>query len=321
MGRPRKQYGHILHCLWRATSAAAFVLGLLVPSVCLAEGQLARLPDVTQIVPAQSSPAIDLGLSTGRIDPWFLEWLPDGLIYHSYLAGMKEPRFASSWVHERELGWIWDITLGGRMAILRYGTPDPRWPEGWEIDIEGAAFPRLDPEEDRDLVACDYRFGVPLTYGRKQYRTKLAYYHLSSHLGDEFMIKNPTVERINYRRAVRVGGNSLYLVEKDLRLYVEAGWAFHNDGGSRPWEFQLGFAYSSARPTGSRGAPFLAVNGHLRQEVDFGGNLVVEAGWQWRGETGRLLRLGSQYYTGMSEQYEFFNRFEDKVGFGIWYDY
>jgi hypothetical protein len=27
-------------------------------------------------------------------------------------------RFASAWMHEKELGWIWDITLGGRVGIL-----------------------------------------------------------------------------------------------------------------------------------------------------------------------------------------------------------
>jgi len=75
-------------------------------------------------------------------------------------------------------------------------------------------------------------------------------------------------------------------------LYAEAGWAFYVDGGTEPWEFQFGAEYSPLGPTGLAGAPFLAVNGHLRQEVDFGGSLVVQAGWQWRGRTGHLMRAG-----------------------------
>ena len=350
-----KHHGHysgIFHRSSRAITAAALALVLLPGPACWAQEMLTRLPNTTELaampaaVPVGSAgsafarqpesvitpPGLPQADNTGpsaadfaryvpQREPWRLQWVPDGLIYHSYLAGMKEPRIACSWVHERELGWIWDITLGGRVAVLRYGTDDPRWPEGWEVDIEGAAFPRLDIEENRDLVACDYRFGIPVTYGGQRYRTKLAYYHLSSHLGDEFMLKHQNARRINYSRDVIVWGHSLYLLDQDLRLYAEAGWAFNNDGGSEPREFQTGVAYSPARPTGGSGAPFVAINAHLRQEVNFGGNLVVEAGWQWRGETGRLFRLGSQYYSGMSEQYEFFDSFEDKVGFGIWYDF
>ena len=89
----------------------------------------------------------------------------------------------------------------------------------------------------------------------------------------------------------------------------------------KPWEFQFGTEYSPLGPTGSRGAPFLAVNGHLRQEVDFGGTLIVQAGWQWRGRTGHLMRRGLEYFNGQSEQYQFFHDHEQLVGIGVWYDY
>lgn len=117
-----------------------------------------------------------------------------------------------------------------------------------------------------------------------------------------------------------VWGHSWYWTE-NLRLYGEAGWAFHVDGGSEPWEFQFGIDYSRAGPTGFRPVPFFAVNAHLRQEVDFGGNLTVQTGYLWRGATGHLFRMGLQYFTGKSDQFEFYDQDEDKVGLGIWYDY
>ena len=82
-----------------------------------------------------------------------------------------------------------------------------------------------------EIVATDFRIGVPLTYGVGRYQTKLAYYHLSSHLGDEFMLRNPGTPRINYSREVIVWGHSWYGTDS-LRLYGEVGWAFHVDGGS-----------------------------------------------------------------------------------------
>jgi hypothetical protein len=252
-------------------------------------------------------------------EPWTLQVLPEGLIYRSYLAGAKEPRFASQWVYERDAGWIWDIALGGRVGLLRYGTDDPLWPEGWQLDIEGAGLPRLDLEHERDLVSADFRAGIPLTYGRGPFRTKFGYYHLSSHLGDEYMVRTGAT-RINYSRDALLWGNSYYLTQ-DLRLYADTAWAFYADGGSEPWEFQFGFDFSPLRPSGMRGDPFIAINTHLREEVDFGGNLVVQTGWQWRGDSGHLFRVGMHYFAGKSEQFEFFNQYEEKLGVGMWYDY
>ncbi len=253
-------------------------------------------------------------------DVWLWQVLPDGLIYRSYLAGVKESRFASHWVHDVRQGWMWDVALGGRVGILRYGTAEADRPQGWQLDIEGAGMPRLDLERERDVVSADFRFGIPLTYGRGRYQAKFAYYHLSSHLGDEYMVRNNTLERLNFSRDVLVWGHSFYWTE-DWRLYAEAGWAFQCDGGSRPWEFQFGADYSPAAPNGMRGSPFWAINGHLRQEFDFGGHLAVQTGWQWRGPSGHLFRIGMHYFQGMSDQWEFFNKFEDKLGFGIWYDH
>lgn len=254
-------------------------------------------------------------------ETWCHQILPDGLIYRSYLAGVKESRFAGRWLHDKDLGWMWDITLGGRVGILRYGTTSVDHPEGWQIDMEGAGMPRLDLEhEERDLISADFRFGIPLTYGRGNYQMKLAFYHLSSHLGDEYMVRHSTLVRRNYSRDVLVWGHS-YFLTPDIRLYGEAGWAYNYDGGTEPWEFQFGIDYSPAGPSGQRGAPFFAINGHLREEFDFGGNLAVETGWQWRGNSGHLFRLGMHYFQGMSDQWEFFDQYEEKLGFGVWYDF
>lgn len=177
-------------------------------------------------------------------DSWDLQLIPIGSIYHSYLAGVKEPRFASVSNYEQDLGWIWDIALGGRVGLIRYGNRDSLRPDGWQLDFEGAVFPRLDLEHEHDVISMDLRAGVPLTYGHGPYRLKFAYYHLC-----------------------------------------------------------------------------LAINGHLREELDFGGNLVVQAGWQWRGPAGHLFRTGLQYFNGKSDQFEFYDRFEQKIGIGIWYDF
>lgn len=254
---------------------------------------------------------------------WDWHLLPSGLIYQSYLAGVHEPRFASVWNYDKDRGWYWDSTLGGRVGLLRYGTASNNRPQGWQLDIEGAAMPRLTLEDGlRDLESADFRAGVPLTYGEGDFQFKFAYYHLSSHLGDEYMLRNPMgYRRINYTRDALVFGTSYYMYPT-LRLYGEASYAFGADGGAQPWEFQFGFDHAPAMPTGCKGAPFVAANVHLREDVDFGGNFVFQTGWAWRGPcSSRLLRVGVQYYNGKSQQYEFFDQFEEQFGIGMWFDY
>jgi hypothetical protein len=250
------------------------------------------------------------------------EWqlMPQGLIYRSYLAGAKESRFRSVWNDERSDGGIWDISLGGNVGLLRYGNCGDSRPEGWQLGIEGAGLVRLDIDEKRDVMATDYRFGIPITWGDSIHQVKVAYYHLSSHVGDEFLLKTVGFNRLNYSRDVLVLGHSLYPSE-DFRVYAEVGYAFYVDV-AEPWEFQFGIDWAPGGNTGARGAPFAALNAHLREEVDFGGNFVAQAGWAWRrGPATGIYRIGVEYYNGKDDQFSFFDESVEKIGLGMWYDY
>jgi hypothetical protein len=185
--------------------------------------------------------------------------------------------------------------------------------------VEGSAQVRLDPDENLDLRSVDYRVGAPLTYAYGRHRLKLGYYHLCSHLGDEFLAAHPSFHHLNFVRDALTLGYAYYVTE-NLRLYGEMGYAF-NDDVSKEWEFQFGLDYSPARPTGIRGAPFFAVNGHIREELNYSGNFVLQAGWAWRGQTSHLLRTGFHYYNGLSDQYSFYRNFEQQIGGGMWYDF
>lgn len=300
-----------------------FCLGLCSNSRLAADSRIPNLRTAA-IENEDSLTAIDLEGPFSAV-PWDggdWEWqlLPSGLIYKSYLAGVKEPRFASQHVNVDGDGWLWDVTLGGRVGLLRYGDHDPVRPNGFQVDLEGAAMTRLDIPEDVDLRSVDFRGGLPVTYGIGPSRFKIAIYHISSHLGDEFLLSHPGYNRLNFSRDALVAGYSYYLTT-DFRIYAEAGWAMHSDV-SKPWEFQFGVDYAPGTPTGFRGRPFFAVNGHLREEVDYGGNFVAQAGWAWLSdEHARLLRIGAHYYNGFSNQFSFYNDHEQQIGMAVWYDF
>ena len=252
-------------------------------------------------------------------EPWTWQLLPSGFMYKAYLAGTRESRIASAWAHDRDEGWLWQPVIGGRAGLIRYGTDNELWPQGWQFDVEGACFPRLFTDSG-DMISHDYRIGAPLTTRQGPWEAKFGYYHYCSHIADEYLATHQTFPRINYVRNELLAGLAVYL-NPNLRLYGEAGWAFQTDGGAEPWAFQFGLDFSSPDPTGPGGAPFFAINGHLREEYNFSGSMTVQTGWQWRGRTGHLWRIGMEYFNGLSEQTQFYNKFEEQIGAGLWYDY
>ena len=256
---------------------------------------------------------------------WGWEILPDGLIYRSYLAGPRESRLALHTFHNESTSdrsvWMWDATLGGRKGLLRYGNGDPTNPVGFQVDLEGAAVVRLNLDEERDVDASDFRFGVPLSYTAGDgVSYKFGYYHVSSHLGDELIARTGVNSRINYVRDAIIFGVSQQ-VTPCWRVYGETAFAFFTAGGAEPWEFQFGAEYSRPGATGPWGTPFFATNAHLREELDFGGDWTLQTGWLWRGATGSMLRLGLHYMNGKSTQYQFFRQNEEQVGLGLWFDF
>jgi len=251
---------------------------------------------------------------------WQWQLFPRGWMYPSYLASQRESRLGATFHYERTEHWLADLAIGGRVGLSRWGTDDLIRPEGFQLDAEAAVFPRFRLDSTREFVSADFRGGLPLTFRRGPFEAKLGYYHFSSHLGDMYIQNHPGAVRSPYTRDAIVLGVGLRPVE-DFRIYVEADYAFHTFGNADPWQFQFGVDWSTLRPTGLRGSPFFAVNGMIREDVKFGGNLTVQTGWQWRGQAGQLLRTGVHYFNGKSNQGQFFNDFEHQIGLGVWYDF
>ncbi len=246
---------------------------------------------------------------------------PVGLLYKSYLAGPKESRISTVWQSDTKRGLLWENALGGRVGVVRYGTEDVLHPEGWQFDLEGAALPRVIPQDPSSpLEAVDFRVGLLSTWRYGDTAVKAGYYHLSSHAGDEFLINNPAFVRINYVRDSGIIGITQYFLD-DFSVYGEFAYAFNAEDGAEPIELQYGLQYSPLT-TGWPGAPFAAVNGHTREDYGWTTAVTVQSGWQWRSaKTNHTFRVGMQYYKGPSLQWELGNTKENMLGGGIWYDF
>jgi hypothetical protein len=248
------------------------------------------------------------------------EWLPREILYPSYLAGEKESRTGAAWLSSKDRGVVWESAVGGRAGVYRQGFVGEQDTQAFQLDVEGAALARIDHEEESDVEAVDFRVGLTGTWRDGPLAAKTGYYHLSSHVGDEFLLKNPGFIRTNYVRDSALGG-LMYDLTDELRIYGEVAYAFNHEDGAEPWEFQYGLEFSDAR-AGWPGGPYAAINGHTRQDFGYITSVNVVAGWQWRGGPySHRLRVGMQYYDGPALQWSFAGTDESFLGGGMWLDF
>ena len=300
----------------------------------------ASSPAVHEPVPVRHDAAFQT-VQTFHTENWMWQMFPDGFIYPAYLAATQN-RLTCVTNYDPNIKWNWDITLGGRAPLFRYGNRSALFPEGWQVDIEGSVHLRLALMQQMDMEANDFRVGVPLSYGTKVWQVRTGYYHVSSHVGDERILRQlsdggdhyyrdkavykgnteQADHRLNYYREAWLLSYA-YRPTPNTRLYAEVDYAFMLGELTKPWHFQFGAEYSPVYPArGGWGTPFAAANVRLMQEFNFDGNITLQTGWQWRGSRNELFRIGLQYFNGVSEQYSFITHpRERKIGIGVWYDF
>lgn len=254
----------------------------------------------------------------GCCDRWV--FLPEEVLFKPFVAGIRSPRLAAEIVYDGKADESYfQSVLGGSFDLVRYGTTGPN-AEGWSFGVNAAAHLRQNADNELDVDAVDFKVRVPISYRRGATAIQFGYDHISSHAGDEFLIRTPGFNRINFLRDSLVFAIR-HDVACDLNVYAEIDYGVNTDF-AEPWWFQAGFEYTPGLRPGWRGAPILAVNGQWREEFDFDGSLNIIAGWQWQAvETDNLIRLAFRYYTGNSEQFSFFTQNEELIGFGLYYDF
>ncbi len=247
---------------------------------------------------------------------------PTSLLWAPPLADKRAPRLAAAYADDKDVtGSATDASLGTTLGLVRI---DRDGLDGSvQLDVFGAAFARFDGPS---LVVSDFRGGVPLTFRRGDWFSKIGYEHTSSYLGDG----GRTGPR--YKKDELVVGLGRWF-DDTVRVYGTAGYAFGftvdglaDDGNKRKQRYQLGAEWFpwGLSCNGWGGQPFAAVHGDFRGENDFGGDATAQAGWLWRNPVQRLasVRVYAEYFSGRS-LYGQFSRADRSsyYGFGIAADY
>jgi hypothetical protein len=252
-----------------------------------------------------------------------LTLFPATRLWDPPLANLLAPRMyvMPNTVREVRRGATLDAAFGGDLGWLRLH-PEGRPDDGVQIDVFAAAFTRL--TEFRTLTDVDYRFGVPVTFADGPWSGKVGYEHTSSHLGDDVIEQNGLRKRGRIRDEI-VSGLAFRAFDA-LRLYGEVGYAaftLSTPGPHRRDRYDFGCEWRRRRPTGFCGQPYAAVDLSLFGDEDYTPDLSVQAGWEWVADCPRLSswRLGVEYYDGRSPFGQFFQRHEQYVGFGLFFDF
>lgn len=254
-------------------------------------------------------------------DEWVLELFPNEGLYRPYLADPRQSHSGSKVQFPLRSSKNADIkienTLGGFRTLALW--KDPRRPDrAMDLSLEASVFSRFNIIEEWDLDAADYRFGFPFVYREGNLALKVHLWHLTSHLGDEYISREGR-PRDSYHLDELALGASIDL-DPHSRAYIEAGAALYHGSDTGSGRVQGGVEWTG-RPFESAGrlAPFVAADLQGRRETDWTPNLTVTGGVLLRPAEGRGSRLRGflEYYRGADQQTQFKSEREHYWAFGF----
>lgn len=133
---------------------------------------------------------------------WETSYLYVGENFKPLMAAPREPRFSSGYQHLSSNGLLDSfngalVGLGENFGLIR--RRDRNNDASWELGFTGGLVSLFKlNQKSTDLINSDFMVGLTSSYrsGNVSFRSRM--FHQSSHLGDEFLLKNNEVERVNY---------------------------------------------------------------------------------------------------------------------------
>ena len=244
---------------------------------------------------------------------WFPECPP---AFRPFVADPRQLTYSLGWrFHDQVIGSnVIDFSFGDILPIYR-------WINIWyfggdlELDWEGGVWDVFAPfDQDSPMVNADYYVGFPITYIFGNWAIRLRGYHISCHLGDEFLVNHPHFKRKNPSAEYLDLFVSNQFTE-EIRLYGGLGWVCAQDASFRIGRWyavaglelrlpQLGYHDYNNRMYGE---PFYGM--HFRYQKDFNKHVdsTYVLGYEWGKFSGlrHKVRVFIEYHDGYSLEGQF----------------
>ncbi len=204
------------------------------------------------------------------------------------------------------------VSFGDDFGIYRWLDVLP-WHGDLEFDIEAgifAVFNLKHPEEC--MVNTDFFVAAMLEYAFDCWSFRFRLWHMSSHLGDEFLLAHPGFERCNVSDE-GVDFFASYQCSRAIRIYAGIGDIFSRDRSfpEKPLYFEAG---TEIRAFGCRDCydrlyiqPFLAMHFRAWAEHDYTIDQTYALGVEYSKiqGVGRKFRIFFEYHNGFSKEGQF----------------
>ena len=256
--------------------------------------------------------------------------LPRGDVFCPLLADPKGQRSFVSYLHESADDGdmnIASVGISDAFGLLRVGGSKPG--NGFQISLQGSVFAQFDLDVNSyDLINADYIIGLPITMRSGVFSARVRLYHQSSHLGDEFLLRenNPTFERenISFEAAEMI----LSLDGGPFRVYAGGEYLLRRD----PSDLERYVAHGGLELRPSRrlvkfgsvaGMRFVAAGDFkASEEQDWKPSVSIRTGFEFdrprdTDPPGRRWGLLFEAYTGPSPYGQFFRNDVQQIGVGI----
>lgn len=267
---------------------------------------------------AGTQPAVK---SSTKLD-YELGFLPRGKLFEPLIADPRWPRFSMGYRYfPSEARHVGAATFGESIALYR-----TRGPGGGlgEIGFQAGVFSIFDlSAPSSDLVNTDFFVALQGSYRGKDLSTIFRIFHQSSHLGDEFLLRN-RIDRIN----LSFEGVDVKLSYRPfgwLRLYGGGGYLFQVDPSElKPWATQAGIELQTPwRFWGDSTRLVSALDLQNRQENRWSTEMSLRGGLQFERPLSfmRKISLLLEYYKGHSPNGQFFDSKIEYFGPGLHLDF
>jgi len=258
-------------------------------------------------------------------------WLPQNtLLFQPLVADPRQPtNGAAIRLNDRVVGkHVGVAEFGGDFILLRL-IDTLWWPGDMDIGIEAGIFSVFDLDH---VKACmfntDFFVAALLTYALDRWSFRYRWWHMSSHVGDEFLLSNPGFDRRNLSDE----GMDLfasYQLGQAIRLYGGVGYIYSRDKEfpEHPLYFEWG---AEIRVFGCRDwfdklyiQPFLAMHFRSWEEHHFtlDQNYALGVEWSKLQGVGRKFRLFLEYHNGFCREGQFARHRSDYTALKVEYGF
>ena len=247
--------------------------------------------------------------------------LPQSQLFQPLLADPRWPHFSASfqrYIDNDQLGNVASANFGESIGLYRFRGP---LRSTIQLSIQAGVFSIFDLDSQSfDLINADYMVGIPLTLKKGNFSNMTRIFHQSSHLGDEYLLRGQTDERVNLSYE-SVNSMFSYHLPAGFRIYAGGGYIFHKDPSDLdPWSVQTGLELRSPM-VWLKGAlrPVFGVDVQNRQESNWDADVSARAGIQFENPDflSRKLQLLFEYYNGKSPNGQFYESNIEFLGIGL----